>query len=235
MRKTPLIQGEYYHIYNRGVDKREVFLNYKDYERFAFLLGACNDKSPLLNSAHYYRGFASIEDFFKGRKQEKLVNIVCFCLMPNHFHLLLRQREENGISKFIQKVSTGYTMYFNNKNIRSGALFQGVFKSVHVDKDKYLKHLATYIHSNPLELRGHLWKENISTKGLNDAMKFLKGYRWSSLSDYFFSKKFDAILDDSLLGKLETNFEGNFKDLFLAIKGKTSILKEEMSEQMIDL
>jgi len=85
---------------------------------------------------------------------ESLVDIGAYCLMPNHFHLLLRQREEDGISRFMQKLVTGYTMYFNKKNERSGALFQGKFKSVHAHDDRYLKYVISYIHLNPARLLG---------------------------------------------------------------------------------
>jgi len=233
MRKVALTNEEYYHIYNRGVDKRKVFITDRDYERFAFLLAACNDKSPLLNSTFRYRGLASIEDFFKGREKNKLVDILCFCLMPNHFHLLLKQVEENGISKFLQKVLTGYTMYFNNRNERSGSLFQGVFKSVHVDHDKYLKHLATYIHMNPLELIYPKWKIGDEIKNLDEAIVSLENYRWSSLSDYSNNKKFQMIMNYALVGEIGEDFKSNFKDLISARVGKDSVINE-VGEYCID-
>ncbi|MEK7217612.1 MAG: transposase [Patescibacteria group bacterium] len=233
MRKTPLTNGEYYHIYNRGVDKREVFLNSRDYERFAFLLAACNDKSPLLNSTFRYRGFASVEDFFKGRERIKLVDVLCFCLMPNHFHLLLKQVEKNGISRFLQKVSTGYTMYFNNKIERSGSLFQGVFKSVHVDKNEYLKYLITYIHVNPLELVYPKWKMEEEIKNPNEVLASLKDYKWSSLSDYSNNKRFQMILDYALVDEVGEDLKNNFRDL-VSIRKVKEIILDKISEYTID-
>src|SRR3989338_8589941 len=159
MRKTPFVDGEYYHVFNRGVDKRKIFLNPRDYERFLFLLGACNDKVPLLNSTYFYKGLNSLEELFKNKERNKLVEVLSFCLMPNHFHLLLRQRDKGGISKFLQKISTGYTMYSNNKNKRTGSLFQGPFKAKHIDDDEYLETAIRYIHLNPLEIKESKWKE----------------------------------------------------------------------------
>ena len=157
MRKINFHEDEYYHVYNRGTDKRTIFLEEREYERFLYLLYACNDVNPLLNSQFYYRGFASIVTQIDTR--EKLVNILCFCLMPNHYHLLLQQRVKEGISRFMQKLGTGYTMYFNTKHKRNGVLFQGVFKGIHVEDERYLTHLTRYIHLNPLELKKPDWKK----------------------------------------------------------------------------
>jgi putative transposase len=88
-------------------------------------------------------------DFLELEKGEPLVDIGSYCLMPNHFHLLLHQRQEDGISRFMQKLTTAYTMYFNIKNKRTGVLFQGRFKSKHAAEDRYLKYLLSYIHLNP--------------------------------------------------------------------------------------
>ena len=151
MRKVALTNEEYYHIYNRGVDKRKVFITDRDYERFAFLLAACNDKSPLLNSTFRYRGLASIEDFFKGREKNKLVDILCFCLMPNHVLLLIKQKDKNAIKKFTQSLFTRYSIYFNRKYRRSGSLFQGRYKATNVIDKDYLLDLSRYIHKNPLK------------------------------------------------------------------------------------
>ncbi len=145
-RKIKLAIGEYYHIYNRGVDKRDVFMDEDDYKRFTFLLFICNsDKSIEVRNYIKNGGETSV-------RSNTIVDIGAYCLMPNHFHLLIREKTENGISKFIQKVSTAYTMYFNQKMDRSGALFQGVFKSKHIDSDEYLKYMFSYIHLNPIKI-----------------------------------------------------------------------------------
>lgn len=202
MRKVKFAEGEFYHIYNRGVDKRIVFNSQRDYERFLFLLFACNDSRPLSNSQFYYRGLASIEglELAKG-KRNKLVDIVCFCLMPNHFHLLLKQKSVNGIPIFMQKVTTGYSMYFNKKNERNGSLFQGPYKAIHIDDDKYLKHLTRYIHLNPAELKGLKWKEK-GVSNINSLLEFVKDYRWSSYFDYLGISRFRKILSGELVSEL---------------------------------
>lgn len=193
MRKLRFAEGEYYHVYNRGVDKRDVFLHRGDYERFLFMLFACNDTRPLLNG-----GLASIESI---PQRDNIVDIVCFCLMPNHYHLLLRQKTEGGISAFMQKIGTAHTMFFNVKYQRSGSLFQGTFKAVHIDADAYLSHLTRYIHLNPAELRESHWKE----KGIDQwesTYAFVKNYPWSSYSDYLGQKQFSHILNHNLISEL---------------------------------
>jgi len=199
MRKVPFENEEFYHIYNRGVDKRDVFLDQRDYERFLYLLYVCNDTAPLLNSQFYYRGFASIEHYPRERKPT--VSIACFCLMPNHLHLLVKQKENNGISLFMQKLGTAYTMYFNKKQNRSGVLFQGVFKSSHINREEYLIHLTRYIHLNPLELCEPAWKEKeVAIK--KSSYDFVNQYPWSSYQDYLGKKKFYKILWPEILSDL---------------------------------
>ncbi len=193
MRKLRFAEGEYYHVYNRGVDKRDIFVQKRDYERFLFILFACNDTRPLLNG-----GLASIESI---PQRDTVVDIVCFCLMPNHYHLLLRQKSEGGISSFMQKVGTAYTMFFNIKYDRSGALFQGTFKSVHIDEDAYLSHLTRYIHLNPAELNEPGWKENGINKW-DSTYAFVKNYPWSSYADYLGAKQFGHILNSELVSDL---------------------------------
>jgi len=114
---------------------------------------------------------------------EPLIDIAAYALMPNHFHLLVRQRKENGISNFMQKLMTGYTMYFNTKNKRTGTLFQGRYRSEHVQNDRYLKYLISYIHLNPIKLIDPAWKESGIVNSTR-AKKFLEQYRYSSYIDY---------------------------------------------------
>ena len=209
MRKVELSNEQYYHVYNRGVDRRVTFTQKNDYQRFLYLLHACNDTQPILNSQFYYRGLASIEK----RNRETIVDILSFCLMPNHFHLLLRQRADNGISRFMQKLGTGYTMYFNTKYQRSGSLFQGTFKAIHIDEETYLTHLTRYIHLNPLELKEPDWKEK-GVKNWNESYKFVQSYPWSSFSDYIGQKRFGSILNKEVMDELydRTQYESFTKE-----------------------
>jgi putative transposase len=141
IRTNPFVVGEHYHIYNRGNSKQKIFLNQKDFQRFVDLLYAVNTDEKF-NFADSLKGIP----VYQRERESPLVAIAAYCLMPNHFHILLTPLVENGISKFMQKLSTGYVMYFNQKYKRTGALFEGKFKSQYVKDDKQLKYLFSYIH-----------------------------------------------------------------------------------------
>jgi putative transposase len=181
-RKTVLVPGEFYHVYNRGTDKRKIFLSEKDRERFLALLYLANGTNPVRMDNLRQQGFTllALGELDRG---VPLVDIGAYCLMPNHFHLLLQEKEEGGISRFMQKLTTGYTMYFNKRHERSGTLLQGVFKSTHVKDDRQLAYLLSYIHLNPVKLIEPKWKES----GIRDrkgAERFLETYRHSSYLYY---------------------------------------------------
>ena len=170
------------HVYNRGVDKRTVFLDDGDYIRFIHYLFVLNDKKQDINLGRKLI-MKEVEPPSLKKPRELLVEILAFVLMPNHYHLLLKQKSENGITKFMQKIGTGYTMFFNEKYPRTGSLFQGRFKSKLVDKNEYLIHLLNYIHFNPLEL----FNEGGSTSFI------LRDYRWGSFMDYIGEKNFPSV------------------------------------------
>ena len=178
-RKINLAPGEFYHIYNRGTDKRDVFNNDYDYERFLSLLYIANGSIPVdlkLQGSTLYK----ILEIDRGNN---LVEICAYCLMPNHFHLIIREKNEGGISKFMQKLTTAYTMYFNKVCERDGSLFQGRFKAKHADSDNYLSYLIAYIHLNPVKLIDGSWKEK-GVQNMAQAEVFLNKYRYSSYLDY---------------------------------------------------
>ena len=176
MRKVYFANGEYYHIYNRGVDKRDVFIDNKDYWKFfdglrdfnntsfyeqrldALGLSTDTDSSKELSSLN----FKELGSFLQ--KQKKVVNIPSYSLNSNHYHLIVQQLEDKGISNFMHKLGTSYPNYFNKKYERSGSLFQGPFKAVHVDNNEYLRWLLGYVNGN------------IEIHGLNKA----NDYSWSS-------------------------------------------------------
>lgn len=176
--------GEYYHVYNRGTDKRMTFLNPKDYDRFTALLYMCNSSDQIRINLQE----KSLHKLLVTKRSHKLVDIGAYCLMPNHFHILLHECVENGISQFMHKLGTGYTMYFNKKNDRTGSLFQGVFKARHVDTDQYLKYLFAYIHLNPIKLIQSDW-EKVGIKDLNEAERFLREFKYSSYPEYIHLKR----------------------------------------------
>lgn len=121
-------------------------------------------------------------------ERDREVNILAYILMPNHFHLLLEPLNEGGISSFLHKVCMGYTHYFNKKNDRSGVLFQGRFKSVHVESHAQFEHLPRYIHLNALDLYDTSWREG-EIKDWDKAFQFVDNYPWSSHHDYMGRKQ----------------------------------------------
>src|SRR3989344_7801905 len=151
MRKTKLVMGEYYHIYNRGTDKRNIFMDTNDLFRFLESLFDFNQTEPIGSIYEFSFKKKSRE---ANKKKKPLVQFIVYCLNPNHFHFLITPIQEKGIEKFMQRLGNGYTKYFNNKHKRSGVLFQGRFKSKHIDSNEYLLHLSAYINGN--NKLGHL-------------------------------------------------------------------------------
>ena len=130
-------------------------------------------------------------------KRDKFVEILAFCFMPNHIHLLVRQLKDDGISQFMKKVGGGYANYFNKKYNRKGHLFNK-FKAVHISSDDQLRNIFAYIHCNPISLIEPGWKEKY-IRNTNKVMKFLKGYKWSSYPDYIGTKNFPSVISKDLL------------------------------------
>lgn len=180
-RKIKFEIGEFYHIYNRGVEKRIIFQNASDYKRFLALLYLANSDQII----QFRNDFSKISliEILKQDRGNPLVAIGAYCLMPNHFHILLTPLVEGGLSKFMLKLQTGYSMYFNKKNDRSGALFQGIFKSQHINKNEYLMYIYSYIHLNPAKLKNSEWKTQPKSF-LNHLSKFISEYPYSSLQEY---------------------------------------------------
>lgn len=208
MRKIIFANDEYYHIYNRGVDKRRIFLDRNDYIRFLHNLYEFNDKNPAMEFSRIAKDIKNVGGLASHmeKKREKLIEIICFCLMPNHFHLIMKQNVNNGISRFMHKLGTGHTMAFNIKRKRIGSLFQGNFKAIHIKNETYLTHLSRYIHLNPVELKEANWKES-GIKNWKIINELLNNYRWSSYLDYINKKNFPSITDRKLL----LNIFGNTK------------------------
>jgi putative transposase len=202
-RSISFSEHEFYHVYNRGTDKRVIYQSPSDYHRFLELLFLSNnDKAFTVRDVHKVK-----KDVYEYVRGEQLVAIGAFCLMPNHFHLLITPLTEGGVSKFMGKLMTGYSMYFNKKYERTGSLFEGTFKAKHADSDEYLKYLFSYIHLNPVSLTQPGWKEN----GIEDKQKvldFISRYEYSSLTDYLRGgRKVETLLGREV-----------FPDYFLTIK-----------------
>lgn len=228
MKKPRFSEDAIYHIYNRGVEKRKVFLDKEDHFRFIHDLFEMNDEAPTANVLYYFnpRTMEAQPSYIQKerRKRKLLVEILIFTLMPNHFHLLVRQKKPGGIVQFMQKLGTGYSMYFNRKYKRVGGLFQGRFKAVLIDEQAHFLHLPFYIHTNPLQLKyggstSIYWRK---------ALKFLENYKWSSFPDYIGKQNLPSIT----ARKYFLNFFGGEKQY---LKETIRLLKETNNEKQLDL
>ena len=185
LRRTALAVGETYHIYNRGAHKQFIFADEMDYARFLLLLYVANhsERIRLSDLLEEYPGPSWIQILSDIQTDKSLVDILAYSLMPNHFHLVLRQKTENGCTIFMKKVATAYAMYFNLKHDHSGVLFQGRFKSSHIGNEAYFRYIFSYVHLNLLDLVEPGWKEN-GIKKVEAARKFVNTYPYSSFQDY---------------------------------------------------
>ncbi len=173
-RKLVFKDGYYYHVFNRGVDKRDICTCNADYNRVieTFMLYKYKDPEVKYSRFKDYSDIKKNEVFDKLKQRgDVLVDIIGFCLMPTHFHFLLRQTQSGGISEFLSNITNSYTKYFNTKYKRSGYLFQGSFKAVLIEDDQQLMHISRYIHLNPVASK-------IST------IEDLSKYPWSSYWEY---------------------------------------------------
>jgi putative transposase len=196
MKRPQFVKNQIYHIYNRGVERRKIFSSNNDHLRFINGMYEFNNDNPTTNTLYHLKSQKNIEvepRYYQPEKpRELLVEILAFVLMPNHFHFLLKQTRENGIVKFMQKIGTGYTMYFNKKDERVGPLFQGKFKAVLIEKESHFIYLPSYIHLNPLELMNYRGSTSIE-KTTSIEKNFLENYKWSSYPDYIGHKNFPSI------------------------------------------
>lgn len=174
-RKYPLVTGKIYHVFNRGITNLDTFNTPSEYKRAILTLDYYNNSSNKLKFSRFLSQTDRQRRFYleniKGIAEPQ-VDIICYCLMPNHFHLLLLQKQNLGISNYLGLFQNSYTRYFNTKNERSGPIFRGRFKSVLVQTDEQLLHVSRYIHLNPY------------TSDVVDSLYSLKTYPWSSLPDY---------------------------------------------------
>lgn len=174
-RETPLENNFYYHVYNRGINKQITFNKEPDYFRAHDLARYYSSLCPKKEFSSFIKLSKNTRDDYWKKvidHSDKLVKFICYCLMPNHFHFILKQNVDNGISKFMADFQNSYTRYFNTKNNKFGPIFQGRFKSELIDNDRYLLHLSRYIHLNPY-----------SSKIVNSKDK-LFDYPWSSFQEY---------------------------------------------------
>ncbi len=173
-RTVPLVNGEYYHVFNRGVAYLPTYKRIRDYERFVFSLSYYQHINiPCKISRLLQLPADDREQILVNLEQEndRIIKIISYALMPNHFHLLVRQEKDKGISSSIKHLTDSYTRYFNTKYERVGPLYQGAFKAVRIETDEQLIHVSRYIHLNPLVSYVVNEKEFLS-------------YPWSSMKQY---------------------------------------------------
>ncbi|OGF80892.1 hypothetical protein A2930_03770 [Candidatus Giovannonibacteria bacterium RIFCSPLOWO2_01_FULL_45_34] len=203
MKRPIFVTGEYYHIYNRGVDRRQLFSDKSDLDRFLESMDEFNSIKPI--GSIYENSFLN-SDIQEKRKSKKLVQFICYCVNPNHYHFVLKQVSDGGISEFMKRLGGGYTWYFNNKNKRSGALFQGLFKAVHVDTNDYLLHLSAYVNLNfrvhklggeTAKLLKSSWEEYAGNKQKNFCHKNVILEQFKNKEEYkdFCEESLDSILE----------------------------------------
>jgi putative transposase len=210
-RKFSFVEGEYYHIFNRGVNKQPIFLDDSDLRRFQNLLFLCNSDKSLV-----YKLIQG--EPLEWERGKPIANILGYALMPNHFHLICKAENGAALSNFMGKILTAYSMYFNTKYERSGPLMGRPFHARHIDSDEYFRWVFSYVHLNPLDLVDSGWKER-GTTDIDRALSFMDSYKYSSYPDYFGTERFQAkILNkDSLpvqIGDLE-NIETMFAEISL--------------------
>jgi len=217
MYRDDLAPGGYYHVYNRGVDKREIFLEHKDFLRFTVLMYLCNSHENIYLPDLLRDN--KIEDLLLKERGKNLVDIGCFCLMPNHFHLLIKIPEDGNdanISLFMQKLITGYVMYFNKRNQRKGTLFEGRYKAKLISNDNYLKYIFSYIHLNPVKLIRPDWREEgLAVEDFNPIHSYLKDYMYSSYLEYSGEPRngFERILNKEVFPEYFSNDQDFLREL----------------------
>lgn len=206
-RQTPFSDGEYFHVLNRGTNKMPIFNDQKDYERFVKNLYLANSKETLKYSDINEN---TIWDIPRG---ETLVDIGAWVLMPNHFHLVIKSKNPEFTSLFLQRILISHSRYFNTKNNRSGVLFQGKSKSEHLNTDPYLKYMFSYVHLNPIKLVDTNWKTD-GLKNKEGSLIFLNNYRYSSFLDYSgVERNENKILNREVFPEYFTNPKENFEEI----------------------
>jgi len=249
-RKEQFVNGEIYHIVVKGIDGNEIFKDIDDNYRGVFSIYEFNNakqvsikdrrKARAAEKSRIKEIKAINKEFQKilietsrgptsgkstsgklGDSRDKLVEVLAFCIMPNHLHLLVRQLKDKGISKFMAKLGTGYGGYFNRKYNHQGHVFLRQFTAVHIENEEQLKTVFVYIHTNPISLIEPKWKE----KGIENskkAIKFLEGYKWSSYLDYIGKKNFPSVTDREFILKIMGDKQGckEFVEGWIKYKGE---------------
>jgi len=223
IRNIQFFNGEFYHLVKKGVEERDIFLDEEDNLRFINSLLVFNDKKPApwnMRAFWEQRDPASLRNYVP---EEPLVEIHAFSLMKNHFHILVRQIAEGGVTNFMQKLG-GYSYYFNKKYRRTGPLFQGRFRAVLIETEEQLKNTFVYTHVNPVSFVEPKWKEN-GINNLPKVIQFLENYRWSSYADYLGGGNFLNVIKKEFFLSLFGDKEGCKKEIEAWLQYKNGISK----------
>lgn len=228
-------ENGYYHIYNRGVEKRSIFLDEQDYIVFLsylkeYLLPKDEDElnrkfsDPLTS----YQEKNKIMRLLKLNNFNGEINLLAYCLMPNHFHLLIKQKSENSIDKFMNSLGVRYVMYFNHKYQRIGALFQGVYKAVMVESDIQLLYLSSYIHRNPIK------KTKLASP--DEVWRSWRSYfsQPSSLPEYLEQRNTEWIQPEEILSFFSKTVSRNSYQSFITQSDEASLI-EPITDLVIDI
>lgn len=203
LKRPQIVNGEIYHIVIRAVNEVKLFKNKFDCLRMIHNLFEFNDENPAPSKYRVQqtrKSNVTSYGLITKKKKIMLVEILAFCLMPNHAHLLVKQIREGGITKFMKKLGIGYALYYNKKHKRKGHVFQGRYQIVHIRNNEQLKTVFVYVHTNPVSLIVPHWKEKgIKTENLEKIIKFLENYKWSSYSDYLKKKNFPSLTSREFL------------------------------------
>lgn len=199
MPKRPVMleNGNYYHVYNRGVNKRKIFLDNRDYQRALDSLLFYIHSGHRIRFSYFHRLNERLKNEYIDGLTNQLIELNSFALMPNHFHFLVYQNEANGISNCLRRFENSYTKYFNTKYKRVGPLLQGRFKAVHITNDSQLLHVSRYIHLNPL------------TSGVINSLDELETFPWTSYPNFLNSSQETKITNSIILGHFKNQ---SYKD-----------------------
>lgn len=211
MRSIQFATGEYYHLFNRAVEGREIFHMKRYTSYFLESLVVCNTKLDM--NQHWRRDQ-------RNRRQvmsDPLVEIAAFVLMPNHFHLLVRQLVDDGIPKLLQRACNSFAKYVNTFESRKGGLFMGPYQAVHISSDSQASHLFTYIHANPLDLRFPRWREG-KVLDWDNAKHYLESYESSSLPLYLERGSVHPLARDVIAGSFAKAYYKKSSDHMNAIQ-----------------
>lgn len=239
-RKEQFVTDEFYHLVIRGIDENRIFKDINDHYRGIFSMYEFNNakavtiKDKRKTRVHFKKMLKKAKKnpplFVDSR--DRLVEVLAFCIMPNHLHLLVRQLKDGGITKFMRKFGAGYGRYFNAKYKRKGYVFQNRFVAVRIKNDSQLKIVFAYIHSNALSLIMPKWRER-GIKNLKQAIQFLENYKWSSYQDYIGKQNFSSVTEREFILEMMGGERGckKFMKDWLEYRGK--IKEEEKIDELM--